>query len=130
VNPLEAVKLAFTRCLDYRGRSSRSEYWWVVLFASIMGILLVIVIESTFPGTRSTVTGAYKSSDAAQGFELLLYGASLFWGLPLAIRRLHDSGKSWPFLLFGLIPFGGIVLLVFLCMDTEMTVNRWGPPPK
>lgn len=34
------------------------------------------------------------------------------------VRRLNDAGKSPWFVLLGLVPFGKIVLLVFLLMPT------------
>lgn len=51
--------------------------------------------------------------------------------LALAVRRLHDSGTSGWLLLVTFVPFvGGIILLVFMCLDSEPNTNRWGPNPK
>lgn len=51
--------------------------------------------------------------------------------LALIVRRLHDIGKSGNNILFGLIPIAGpIILLVFMCTDSEPGINRWGPNPK
>ena len=51
--------------------------------------------------------------------------------LPLGIRRLHDKGKSFWFILIGLIPiFGQIALLVFFCKDSHKENNKWGESPK
>lgn len=49
----------------------------------------------------------------------------------VSVRRLHDTGRSGWWLLIGLIPLAGaIVLLVFLCTDSEPGPNRFGPSPK
>ena len=51
--------------------------------------------------------------------------------LGLSIRRLHDLGKSGWYLLFGLIPFvGGIILLVWYCTEGTIGPNEYGPDPK
>jgi len=51
--------------------------------------------------------------------------------LAVGVRRLHDIGKSGWWLLIGLIPLvGAIVLLVFACQDSQPGTNQWGPSPK
>jgi uncharacterized membrane protein YhaH (DUF805 family) len=128
VGIVEAVRLAFVRVGDYRGRSSRSEYWWFYLVGMVVTIVVSLVTDAAFPGT--TVRGVYESSDAAAGIQGLVSIAGIVLGLPLTVRRLHDSGKSWPNLLLGLIPLvGWIIVLVFLCTGPEQRENRWGPPP-
>ena len=48
--------------------------------------------------------------------------------LSCAVRRLHDSGKSGWWLLLGLIPgIGTIIVLVLLLMPGETRENRYGP---
>jgi uncharacterized membrane protein YhaH (DUF805 family) len=123
VGIVEAVRLALVRVGDYRGRSSRSEYWWFYLVGVLLAIVVVVISEAVFPGRY--VRGVYTSSDASTAIQGLLYLAALVVGLPLTIRRLHDSGKSWPYLLMSLIPFaGGIIMLVFLCTGPEPRENR------
>jgi uncharacterized membrane protein YhaH (DUF805 family) len=125
---VEAVRMAFVRVGDYRGRSSRSEYWWVYLVGVLISFVVTMLSEAAFPGT--TVRGVYTSSDAAAGIQALVSIAFLVVGLPLTVRRLHDSGRAWPNLFFGLIPLvGWIIVLVFLCTSSERVANRWGPPP-
>ncbi|MDR2934962.1 MAG: DUF805 domain-containing protein, partial [Candidatus Adiutrix sp.] len=49
----------------------------------------------------------------------------------LGIRRLHDIGKSGWWLLLLLIPLvGAIIILVFLCLDSQPGENQYGPNPK
>ena len=44
-----------------------------------------------------------------------------------AVRRLHDRGQSGLFLLLYLVPFGNIVVLVFLLLPGMPTDNQYGP---
>ena len=50
--------------------------------------------------------------------------------LAVAVRRLHDTGRSGWWLLIGLIPIiGFFVLLYFFVLDSEND-NQYGPYPK
>ena len=49
--------------------------------------------------------------------------------LALAWRRLHDTGRSGWYYLFGLIPVAGpIILLVFFASQTTPSAEQYGPP--
>ena len=103
------------------GRASRSEFWWFVLFNFIISFVLGFV-DGLF-GMR----GEY-------GWGLLggLYAlAVLLPSIGVAIRRLHDSGKTGWWLLISFIPIiGFIVLLVFYIQDSEPGPNQYGENPK
>lgn len=85
------------------------------LFAVIISIVLTIV-------------------DAFIGFPILgaLFSlAILLPGLGVAVRRLHDTGRSGWWILFGFIPLvGGITLLVFACLEGNQGDNQYGHNPK
>jgi uncharacterized membrane protein YhaH (DUF805 family) len=52
-------------------------------------------------------------------------------GLAVTVRRLHDTGRSGWWVLVGLIPvIGFIILLVFMVLDSQPASNQWGPNPK
>ena len=90
---------------NFTGRARRKELWLMCVWNMIFGIVPVI------------------------GWLVILAGSIGY--LSLAIRRLHDSGKSGWFLLLGLIPLvGAIILLVFYCQDSEKGQNKWGPSSK
>lgn len=118
----EAVSKAFSNYANFSGRARRSEFWWFYLFyilASIAAMLLDNALGITF-------------DMSVQGPITLVAG--LFMVLPflgLAIRRLHDVGKSGWWWLIGLIPIvGPIVLLVNFVTDSEPNDNQYGPSPK
>ncbi|MEF2278572.1 DUF805 domain-containing protein [Deinococcus sp. YIM 134068] len=62
----------------------------------------------------------------------VVYGlAVLLPSLAVGVRRLHDTGRPGWWLLIGLVPFvGGIVLLIFYVLDSQPGSNTWGPNPK
>ena len=56
--------------------------------------------------------------------------ALLLPSLAVAIRRLHDTSRSGWWILLGLIPIvGWIILIVFYCQDSHGD-NEHGPSPK
>lgn len=101
---------------DFQGRARRKEYWMFVLFSFIASIVLVIL--ENLIGMPSVLSGLYSL-------------ATLLPSLGVAVRRLHDTNRSGWWLFIGLVPFvGGIILLVFCCLDGEPEENRFGPSPK
>jgi uncharacterized membrane protein YhaH (DUF805 family) len=51
--------------------------------------------------------------------------------IALAVRRLHDIGRSGVWYLICLIPLvGSIILLIWLLTDSEQQPNKWGKSPK
>jgi uncharacterized membrane protein YhaH (DUF805 family) len=57
--------------------------------------------------------------------------AVLIPSLAVTVRRLHDTGRTGWWILIGLIPvIGGIVLLIFMVLDSEPGANQYGPNPK
>ncbi len=112
----EAVSRAFQNYCNFTGRSSRSEYWWWVLFTFIVGVVVSI---------------AFCWNDTAESFASGV--TSLFFFLPsfgLLFRRLHDTGRSGWWWLLNFIPLvGSIILIVWCCQDSQRGDNQYGPEP-
>lgn len=100
----EAIKLLFQNYANFKGRATRSEFWWGFLFIWLLN----------FAATYIPVLGGIVSL------------ALLIPNLSLCIRRLHDIGKSWVWFLMGLIPLvGWIILIVYYCKASDGD-NQWG----
>jgi uncharacterized membrane protein YhaH (DUF805 family) len=107
--------------VDFSGRARRSEYWYFFLFTIIVGFVAGII--DSILGTRGTAGGTGLVG-AITSLALLLPG------LGVAVRRLHDTGRSGWWLLIGLVPIvGAIVLLVFFVQDSH-SENQYGPNPQ
>ena len=105
------------------GRITRSEYWLrghlvltgVSVLLTVLTLLAVIVVR-------------------ANPALFLLPGLLLIWpALALMIKRLHDRGRTAWWLLTALIPFLGVVALVWLAIEMlflggTQGDNRFGPP--
>lgn len=100
----------------FQGRAIRSEYWMFVLFNFIASFILEII--DRLAHITPFLTGIYSL-------------AVLLPSLAVAVRRLHDIGKSGWWVLIGIIPFiGEIILIVFACFDSQPHDNKYGPNPK
>lgn len=71
-------------------------------------------------------TGVFFFSPLLVGFSWLVL---MVPGLAVSVRRLHDINKSGWFLLLPIIPFGGILLLLFLAREGSYGENDYGPDP-
>lgn len=101
--------------VDFSGRARRTEFWMFTLFNIIVSIVLSVI-------------------DMMLGFGLLggIYALAVFLpSLAVGVRRLHDTNRSGWWLLIGLIPLiGFIVLIVFFVQDSQPGDNEYGPNPK
>ena len=94
----------------FSGRARRKEYWMFVLVHIIISIVIFIV----------------------GSFAVGLYGlATIIPAFAVAIRRLHDTGRSGWWLLVNCVPIiGGIILLIWMVKDSDEGENQYGPNPK
>jgi uncharacterized membrane protein YhaH (DUF805 family) len=119
-----AVRSVLSQYVQFGGRARRAEYWWFVLFTVLVGIvasILDIALGTDFDGSV-TSSGV---------FNLIVNLALVLPSLAVAVRRLHDTDRSGWWILIGLIPLvGAIVLLLFFVQDGTAGPNRFGPSPK
>jgi uncharacterized membrane protein YhaH (DUF805 family) len=106
---------ALKNYFNFSGRARRKEYWMYNLIYFLLSLIAVVI---------DTVLG----NEIVTTLFLLLH---FIPSLSITFRRLHDSGKSAWWLLLGLIPLvGSIIILVFLCMAGEDVENKYGDNPK
>ena len=126
----QAIKLAFKNYAKSNGRSRRSEFWNFYLFATsiVLGFtcLMILLVFITLSNKRLFYI-------IINILSILLIILSLIIAIPticLIIRRLHDTGKPGTYIFLSFIPFGGIIILYFCCIDSEVNTNEYGPSPK
>lgn len=131
MSPIRAVRTVLRKYAVFSGRASRSEYWWFVLFNVIIAIA-TLAIDVIFFGTgESTTTATSAAFQANAGPATLVSSLVLILpSLGVAVRRLHDTDRRGWWILLGLIPLiGAIVLIVFYALDSTPGHNRFGPNP-
>ena len=114
----EAVQSAFNKYADFNGRASRSEYWYYVLFIFLVS-LAISFVATPIGGARLVYV-----------LNSLFTLAVLIPSLALMFRRLHDTGRTGLWFLLGFFPLTAIVLVVFLCLDSQPGANEYGANPK
>ena len=156
MNFISAVKTVFKKYAVFKGRATRSEYWWFWLFSTIVGLLLGAAIVADL--VRSIRSGAIDMADEAAVLQavylspftivLLIFGIVVFIPtLAVEVRRLHDIGRSGYWLLayylitilLGLIPnilintvltlALSVIFIVAMCHRGEEGENKYGPNP-
>lgn len=106
----------------FSGRARRKEFWFFVLFNIIFAVIALVI---------DNVLGI-TIEDLNYGPLYLVYVvATILPNLGVAIRRLHDIGKSGWWILIELIPLiGSIWLIVLFARNGEPGENKYGPDPK
>ncbi|WP_377505719.1 DUF805 domain-containing protein [Octadecabacter sp. R77987] len=78
----EAINVCLNKYVDFKGRASRSEYWYFVLFTFILGFVTGLLDGLLFPG------------NAVSPLNSLVSLALFLPALAVAMRRLHDTNRS------------------------------------
>lgn len=122
---MEWMLMPYKRYADFSGRSRRKEYWMFTLFM----VIVYVVLVSLGGGLGAAVNP--NASMGISGILLLLFVLGSFIpALAVQVRRFHDQGKSGWWVLLGFIPLGGLIVLVFMCLDGDKGDNEYGPDPK
>jgi hypothetical protein len=90
INGFEAYKNMWIRYSDFRGRTTKADFWYAMMFHLIFLLIASIMVI----------------------LEPIYIIASIMPFLAINVRRLHDTGRSgwWLFLYF--LPIVGIIYLI------------------
>ena len=104
--------------VEFSGRAKRREYWIFFLINLVISIILSFIDRML----------GFSSMDTGIGLLSGVYALAVFLpSLAVTVRRLHDTGRTGWWVLIGLIPFiGWIVLLIFMVLDSTGD-NEYGP---
>ncbi len=148
MGPAQAIKTCLAKSFDFKGRASRSEFWWCVGPAYL--ILVTFLSLSYYADIQPLWEAAWSAS-------LFFPFAGLTLFLTLGIRRSHDAGLFgiwwpvimclgtypwlhldlllWPYESFALIIGLLLTPLFVICagaiflLPSEPNTNRFGPNP-
>jgi uncharacterized membrane protein YhaH (DUF805 family) len=118
---MEWYSAVLKKYAEFNGRARRKEYWMYTL----INVVIILVLE---------IAGFAMMKNALGTIILGVMGlyclATLLPSIAVAIRRLHDTGRSGWWLLVCVIPLVSLVLLVFMFLDSQPGANEYGPNPK
>lgn len=108
VDFLTAIKLFFANYANFRGRSTRAEYWWVALFILIVSLAFSLLKLDFLSGI----------------FSLAIFIPSL----AIAFRRFHDTGRSgWWVIAFYVVSIIGLTLI---CGPMFINIVKYAGDPE
>lgn len=122
-----AIQRFFKKYATFSGRASRSEYWWVALFSSVVSIVAQTLATVGGLSTADPATGAPGMGAMAGTAIAVLFGlATLIPSIAISIRRLHDANFSgWMYLLILAPILGALVIIVLMLLPTNPAGARF-----
>ena len=115
---INAYKNFFKGYVDFAGRSTRSDYWWIWLGYMILYIPFFFSYGNAISNPQDE--GALIALGGTAIIYMIIGLALLLPGLALTVRRLRDAGFHWALIFVAFIPMvGGIALMVLLAMPTK-----------
>ena len=135
---IEAYKKFWKGYVDFKGRSTRSDYWLNVLAQCLVfllfGFLLILIM--ILGGNPATYTSdAYSFQMILVYIVVLGIGvyalASLVPSIAIIVRRLRDAGYHWALIFLSLIPYlCGFIIFILTLQPTKVEVafNNFNNP--
>jgi len=118
----EAVSTCWKKYGDFDGRAQRPEFWWWILFVTLLQIAASIVL--------TVLLVVFQNAGFLQWLGVLIFMivvlAVILPSIAVSVRRLHDRDLSGWWYLLGFVPFGSIVLLVWYVLPGTPGSNRYG----
>jgi uncharacterized membrane protein YhaH (DUF805 family) len=119
----QAITTGFRKYADFSGRAARPEFWWWILFTTLVSTALSAL--PTWPmmlASPAMMWGdtAGRTSGLAAAWSL----AVLLPTLAATVRRLRDAGFGWGHVFWLLLPLAGLIVLIVLCAQPSIAVPR------
>jgi uncharacterized membrane protein YhaH (DUF805 family) len=113
----EAISICFSKFVSFKGRASRSEYWFFVLFTALLGIVASIFDAVLFPGQIDI-----------SPLNSIVTLAVFLPTLSASVRRLHDTDRSgwWIGGMYIVLGIFGVAIGMLIAQD----VNGGGGDPE
>jgi uncharacterized membrane protein YhaH (DUF805 family) len=112
----QAIKSGFSNYATFTGRATRSEYWYWILFAFLVGVGAGII-------DRALVDSEFGLVGPLVSLALLLPN------IAVAVRRLHDLNSVGWWVLIVITIIGIVILIIWFCQKGTAGPNRFGPDP-
>lgn len=124
---IRAFRNGFANYANFSGRASRPEFWWWAL--SILILIIIVRIVDAY--VVAPLLGFSATDDlAGRPLSFILGLVLILPNLAMGVRRLHDTGRSGWWILIGLIPLiGSLILIYFYVQPSDEGDNDHGAKP-
>lgn len=110
----KAITVCFEKYVTFSGRAARPEYWYFVLFTAVVDLVL-------------SVFGSVALGLVASILQAVFALAVVLPSIAVGARRLHDIDRSGWWLLVGLVPLlGQLILIIWFVTPGTPGTNRFG----
>ena len=136
MNFIQSISTCMRKYVTFSGRATRSEFWWFYLFTVLVNLVATSQASSFVPAL-------FEGQDMTENESLYFLNNFFFLylstitslilllpSLAVAVRRLHDVGRSGWWILITFTVIGIIPLLIWYVTDTKDEENVYGPNPK
>lgn len=112
----------------FNGQAQRKEFWYFVLFDSLAGFLVIYIAVGRFTGNWVApffwyLIGPFMPPSFSVFFWIYILALTVP-RIAVAVRRMHDVGKSGWYLFIVLVPIYGVIrLLILLASDSKHGEN-------
>lgn len=117
MNIQDAVATCLAKYATFRGRASRSEFWWFWLASTLFGWFAIIAGNSLGQGMGQFWNSVYS---------IIVFLPFLAAG----VRRLHDTGRSGWWQLLWLTVLGIMLLIYWMAQPSQPGPNQYGEEPE
>ena len=136
MNFIQSISTCMRKYVTFSGRATRSEFWWFYLFTVLVNFAATSQASSFVPALLDGQDMTENESSYFLNNFFFLYLSTitslilLLPSLAVAVRRLHDVGRSGWWILIAFTVIGIIPLLIWYVTDTKDEENIYGPNPK
>jgi len=125
---LKSYISAWKRPFDFKGKTTRKEYWHFVILNSIVTVISYVLFLSAIALT-SGVNSSFSVAISIplyliSSIGLLSFFGSVWVALPLTVRRIRDVGMSWKWIFLVSLPYiGSVFVLIFLTRSSILSID-------
>ena len=136
MNFIQSISTCMRKYVTFSGRATRSEFWWFYLFTVLVNLVATSQASSFLPTLLDGQDMTENESSYFLNNFFFLYLSTitslilLLPSLAVAVRRLHDVGRSGWWILIAFTVIGIIPLLIWYVTDAKDDENIYGPNPK
>ena len=119
----QAIGTGFRKYADLSGRATRPEFWWWILFTTLVSAALnTLQVHPMLVWNGMTVwNGIMPAAGSLSGVWSI---AVLLPTIAVTVRRLRDAGRGWGNVFWILLPLAGLIVLVVLCAQPSVPAER------
>lgn len=131
----ESLTSVFNHYATFTGRARRSEYWWFFFaYGVVQSFFQLMQYALMYQAYESGYPLSFINNPAYTALSIMaciVFLGLLLPSLAVTVRRFHDIGKSGWNILWILLPIVGVILvLVWMCQDSDVVTNKYGISPK